>query len=182
MLIWVKKTYSVLNFSAFVVISMVSEKLQLELLVSMNSWRMIPQIQIVCKSKKHLFNWISCMQVSPYLVTEIPSGLAGPTFIVSRIPGRNYLSFYFDWLALCLGFLILQLVILCEFPGGCSFILATYSYFRPDDKVSLECLCVAVVGWPWAPGSEFSFLRNSLRPSLPKMPVCSLPWNQHGSD
>ena len=42
--------------------------------------------------------------------------------------------------------------------GGCLLFLATYSYFRPDDKVSSDWQPEAVVGRPQVPGSRFSFL------------------------
>lgn len=148
----------------------------------MNSWRMIPQIQIAGKCKERLFNWISCMQGSPYLEMEISGELVGPTFIVSGISRRNYLPFDFDWLALSLGFLILQLVMLWRIPRK---LLSHFSYLfllqaRWQSVLRMDvCMC----GWlTMVPESEFSFLGNSFRPNLPKLPAYSLPWNQTCSD
>jgi hypothetical protein len=47
-----------------------------------------------------------------------------------------------------------------DFPGACLLFLATYSYFGPNDKVSLDWLLEPIAAWPQVLGTGFSFLGN----------------------
>lgn len=111
--------------------------------------RMIPQTQIVWKSKERLFSSISCMQGSPHLAMGTPGGITGPAFTVSSGDSRE--SFYLVWLALSLRvWQVLQLDGSGDLLGGS--LIYSFWLLTPTSGRMTRCPQIVVShGFGWLP-------------------------------
>jgi hypothetical protein len=122
------------------------------LLGSKNCQKMIPWTERVCKSKE-LNTSTECPACRGLPIWErrcIVDSQAQLLLSVRGIPGRvGGSDWFYNWSGTG------------DLPGGCLLILATCSYFRPDDKVSSDRLPTG--SWIWVLISG----KQKLRPSLP---------------